>query len=202
MQSMSSLARMAYQYGGAQAAPSTAVMRESLIARMAGSASFSTNYGMVAPQLAGSRSTCVVIREDDDEDCEAHAAHLRKCFPEECRNLDDPEIDTSAFFDLKDTYIIGANVLQAAVRLIVHQNRVRKTAVVQYANKWKQDHHHRVKRLHKKGIREVFHEGEFVKHGEDFMEAVYSYLKSTTDPPTPLTIGEILTSITLNKSTD
>ena len=165
---------------------------EDKILNSSGPAAFSTNYGTYAPQFAQYGVSNVVVHEDDEDDCQAHAANLRKRFPQECKQMTDPEIDISTFFDHKDICVLGANVLQAAIRLIVHQNRARTDAIKDFAEKWRKQHPFRLQKYYMHGMKS-FSKDEIDEYGTEFLEAVLQYLKETHEPAKQLLIiGERL----------
>ena len=137
-----------------------------------------TDHGTSKPQFAQYGCSSVIVHEDEEDACQAHAVNLRKRFPQECKQMTDSEVDISNFFDPKDICIIGANVLQAVVRLIVHQNRARMDAIKTFAETWRKRHPFRLQKYYLHGIKS-FSRDEIDEYGPEFLEDVLQYFKDT-----------------------
>ena len=166
----------------------TAAISEALAFNMSGPASFSTNFGACEPQIAWLGRDSMIVHDDDREHCEAHAANLRRRFPEECKKLTDPEIELSNLFDHKDLCVTGLDVLQEAIGIICHENRVRMDAVKAFAENWRGFHPFRAQKWLASGTRDVFKDEEIEEYGGEFLNESLAYLKESYEPVKPLSL--------------
>ena len=171
---------------GVSAVDTTTSKGETAVPGSSGLAIFSTSLGTTKPQMAMPSLANIVISGDEAADCQALVAHLRKRFPESCDEIIDPDAAVAKYFDQRDTSIVSANVIRAAIRAMCHENGVRAAAVKEFAEGWRLRHPYRAQRWLTCGRVDVFNVEHVKEYGETFLREVLYYLQANYEPIEPI----------------
>ena len=151
---------------------------------------FSTDIGNMELLSADYDIANPIIYDDRDDVSTAYAANLKKRFPDACKQIVDRDTDLSKLFNHNEIYVIGVEVLKAAVSVIADGNRMRKVAVEKFAQDFYKHHKFRTHKFLAGGRASIFSDEEMTEYGEEFLAEVLDHLKETIKPVIPLSLCE------------